>query len=94
MRKSKADFVELIASGEYCVLHKVHDRNHDDLALKREDGQPAEVQNYPYRINQLPAYIFNEFVSEGLLKEDGTAECGGTIFRATDKALRQSLRAA
>jgi hypothetical protein len=94
MRKSEADFVELMATGDYYVIHKAHDRNHDDLTLKRCDGEPADVQNFPYRVNQLPAYIFNEFLKEGLLREDGRAECGGAIFRPTGKALQKSLRAA
>jgi hypothetical protein len=94
VRKSKADFVELIAGGEYYVVQKANDWNRDDLTIKRNDGCPAEIHNYPYRINQMPAYILREFLSEGLLKEDGTDELGGTIFRATDKALRPSVRAA
>jgi len=94
MRKSKSDFVELLASGEYYVLHKADDRNHDDLTLKRFDGQPCDIQNYPYRVNQLPAYIFNEFLKEGLLKEAGTAECGGVIFEPAGKKTQSSLRAA
>jgi hypothetical protein len=91
MRKSKSDFVELMASGEYYVLHKADDRNHDDLTLKRFDSQPCEIQNYPYRLNQLPSYIFNELVREGLLTEAGKAECGGVIFRPANT---QSRRAA
>jgi hypothetical protein len=94
MRKSKADFAQLIACGQYYVLQKVDDQNRDDLAIMREDGRPAEIDNYPYRMNQMPAYVLKELLSEGLLKEDGTGEHGGTIFRATDKALRPSVRAA
>jgi hypothetical protein len=94
MRKSKADFAQLIASGQYYVVQKVNDRNRDDLTIMREDGHPAEIHNYPYRTNQMPAYVLKEFLNEGLLKEDGTGEHGGTIFRATDKALRPTVRAA
>ena len=85
MRKSKADFMELIASGEYYVVQKIHDRNRDDLTLRREDGLPAEIHNFPYRINQMPTYIFHEFLSEGVIKQDGTDELGGTIFRPAKK---------
>ena len=94
MRKSKPDFMDLIASGEYYVVLKHHDRNLDDIALKREDGRPAEIHNYPYRINQLPTYIFHEFLEEGVLKEDGTDEHGGTIFRPADKKRKASAQAA
>jgi len=94
MRKSKADFLELIGSGEFYVVHKANDRNHDDLTLKREDGEPAEIVNYPYRINQLPVYIFNELISEGFLQRNGADEFGGAIFRATEKALGAARRAA
>jgi len=94
MRKSKADFMELIASGEYYVLQKKHDRNRDDLTLKREDGHPAEIKNFPYRINQLPTYIFNEFLKDGFLREDGTDELGGIIFRPANKTGERSVRAA
>jgi hypothetical protein len=94
MRKSKKDFMDLIASGEYYVLQKPHDRNWDDITLKREDGCSAEIENYPYRINQLPTYMLIEFLREGFLKEDGTDELGGTIFRAVDKTRKTSAQAA
>ncbi len=86
--------MELIASGEYYVLQKGHDRNRDDIALRREDGLPAEIHNYPYRINQLPAYIFLELLDEGFLKEDGTDELGGIIFRPVSKKRERSAQAA
>jgi hypothetical protein len=94
MGKSKNDFMDLIASGEYYVLHKPHDLNWDDITLKREDGRPAEIQNFPYRINQLPTYMFLEFLREGFLKEDGTDEKGGGIFRAADTRRESPPRAA
>ena len=94
MRKSKADFVELLASGDYFVLQKGHDRNLDDIALRREDGQPAEIQNYPYRINQMPTYIFRELLEEGFLKEAGTDEQGGTVFRPAGVKRKPSAQAA
>ena len=93
MRKSKKDFVELIASGEFYVLQKLNDWNRDDIILKREDGNPAEIYNFPYRVNQLPTYIFSELLEEGALKEDGTDELGNTIYRPAGK-LREPARAA
>lgn len=94
MRKSKLDFVELFVSGAYYALQKKDDRNLEDICIRREDGLAAEIENYPYRTNQIPAYIFDEFVREGFLKEDGTDQLGGTIFRVTENALKQALRAA
>jgi hypothetical protein len=81
MGKSKADFLELLATGEYYVLRKKHDLNLDDITLRREDGAPAEIHNYPYRINQMPTYIFRELLAGGFLKAAGTDELGGTVFR-------------
>lgn len=86
--------MELIASGEYYVLQKRHDRNRDDITLRREDGVPAEIHNYPYRINQLPTYIFHDFLNEGFLKEDGTDELGGIVFRPAGKKRERSAQAA
>jgi hypothetical protein len=94
MRKSSQDFLELFVSGTYYALQKKDDPNREDICIRREDGLPAEIQNYPYRTNQVPAYIFDEFVREHFLKEDGTDEFGGTIFRATEDACKQVLRAA
>ena len=94
MRKSKLDFMELFVSGAYYALQKKDDRNREDISIKREDGFAAEIHNYPYRTNQIPAYIFDELVREVFLKEDGSDELGGTIFRATEHAREQDLRAA
>ncbi len=93
MRKSKADFVELLASGAYYVLQKKHDRNLDDIALKREDGGPAEIHNYPYRLNQLPTYIFRALLAEGFLKEAGAGD-HGTVFRPAGRKREPSAEAA
>ena len=94
MRKSKADFQELLATGEYYVLQKQHDLNLDDIALMREDGAPAGIENYPYRINQLPTYIFRDFLAAGVLKAAGTDELGGSVFRPDHIKLKPSSQAA
>lgn len=94
MRKSKEDFMALLAGGDYYVLQKKDDRNRDDLTLVREDGARAEIHNYPYRINQVPTYIFHELLTEGFLKEDGADEDGGIIFRGVKTGGKPSLRAA
>jgi hypothetical protein len=93
MRKSKTDFEALLTSGEYYVLQKQNDRNLDDIALKREDGQPAEIHNYPYRINQIPAYIFLDLLADGFLAETGTGE-HGTVFRPACPKRESSAEAA
>ena len=51
--------------------------------MKREDGLAAEIQNYPYRVNQIPAYLFDELVREGVLRQDGIDENGEAIFRVS-----------
>ncbi len=94
MAKTKHDFLALIASGAYYVLQKKDDRNLEDISVKREDGLPVEIPNYPYRNNQMPAYIFNEFLRDGVIEEDGTDELGGTIFRMPAKARQRVMRAA
>jgi len=94
MRKSEADFLELMATGEYYALQKKDDLNREDISIRREDGLALEMYNYPYRVNQMPAYIFDKFVREGLLQDDGTDELGGTIFRATENPRKQGMRAA
>jgi len=94
VRKSKQDFLELLASGEYYALQKKDDLNREDIRMRREDGRAAEIYNYPYRINQMPAYIFDEFVREASLTQDGTDELGGTIFRVTEKGRKRCQRAA
>jgi hypothetical protein len=81
MRLTKSELVALIMTGEYFAVMKKDDWNRDDIAIKREDGAPAEIQNFPYRINQMPTYIFDELVRGGLLLEAGRDERGGTIFR-------------
>jgi hypothetical protein len=93
MGKSKQDFLALIASGAYYALQKREDRNREDISIRREDGLPVEINNYPYRNNQMPAYVFDEFLRDGILKEDGTDELGGTIFRMKE-TFRQGTRAA
>jgi hypothetical protein len=94
MRKSKEEFKALLASGDYYALQKKNDWNRDDITLMREDGRPAEIHNYPYRINQMPTYMFHELLDEGVLKQDGTDEHGGTIFRTAQSGGKRSLRAA
>jgi hypothetical protein len=94
MRKSKADFQELLATGEYYVLQKKDDWNLDDITLKREDGAPPGIQNYPYRINQMPTYIFREFLAGGFLEAAGTDELGGTVFRPVHIKRKPSSQAA
>jgi len=93
MRKSKFDFMELIASGDYYVLQRKDDRDWNDIKVKREDGLPAEIHNYPYRINQLPAYLFRELISEVFLREDGSDEHGGTIYRLAQTDCKRSAQA-
>jgi hypothetical protein len=94
MGLSKADFLELLATGEYYVLQKKYDWNLVDITLKRGDGAPAEIENYPYRINQMPAYIFRDFLAEGFLKAAGTDELGGTLFRPVHIKRKPSSKAA
>ncbi len=94
MRKSKADFLELLASGEYYVLQKKHDCNLDDIALKRQDGEPAGIENYPYRINQMPTYIFRDLLEGGVIEAAGTDELGGTVFRPIQIKCKSSPQAA
>jgi hypothetical protein len=94
MSKTKSEFVELLASGAYYVLQRHCDLNRDDISIKREDGSAAEIYNYPYRINQMPAYIFDELVRDGVLREDGKADCGGTVFRVNKKNSGAVMRAA
>ena len=94
MRKSKLEFMELMASGAYYALQREDDRNLEDISIRREDGVAEEIYNFPYRINQMPAYVFEEFIEEGILEQDGTDELGGKIFRVTDKGREKALRAA
>jgi len=94
MRKTKEEFKALLASGDYYALQKKNDWNRDDITIMREDGLPAEIHNYPYRINQMPTYMFHELLDEGVLKQDATDEHGGTIFRMAQSGGKRSLRAA
>jgi nitrogen fixation protein len=94
MRKSMQDFLDLIASGMYYVLQKKGDNNCEDITLRREDGASVAIPNYPYRDNQMPAYIFDEFLREGIIKENGSDEFGGTIFRIAGWSRERPHRAA
>jgi hypothetical protein len=94
MGKSKLDFLDLLASGAYYVLQRKDDRNREDISIRRRDGLHVEIHNYPYRNNQVPAYMFDEFLEEGFIEQDGTDELGGAIFRMTGKAPKRTLRAA
>jgi len=81
MRLTKSELIALMMTGEYFAVMKRDDWNRDDIAIKREDGAPADIQNFPYRINQMPTYVFDELVRDGLLLEAGRDDRGGTIFR-------------
>ena len=94
MAITKAEFLALLSSGAYYALQKKNDHNREDISIKREDGHAAELANYPYRMNQMPAYLFDEFCDEGLLQKDGADESGGTIFRVTKKVRQKLERAA
>jgi hypothetical protein len=94
MSKSKREFLELLASGRYYARQKADDRNREDISIGREDGVPAEIDNYPYRMNQIPGYIFDDLVRDGLLKEDGKDNLGATIFRVTQKPQKTQRKAA
>lgn len=88
MSLTKEQFLDLLTSGDYHVLQKKDDCNREDIVIRREDGRACEIENYPYRKNQLPAYIFDEFIRSGILSEDVKDELAGTIFRATQKAFK------
>jgi len=94
MRLTKSELVALVMTGEYFAVMKKDDWNRDDIAIKREDGAPADVQNYPYRVNQMPTYIFDELVRDGRLLEAGRDERGGTIFRINGAKRKPPARAA
>jgi hypothetical protein len=94
MRLTKSELIALIMTGEYFAVMKNDDWNRDDIAIKREDGTPADIQNFPYRINQMPTYIFDELVRDGLLLEAGRDERGGTIFRINGTKLKAAAQAA
>jgi hypothetical protein len=83
MRLSETDLLELIATGEYHLVQRKDDWNRDDILIRREDGGPAKIENYPYRNNQLPSYLFDRLLREGTLRPDGKDQEGGTIFRVS-----------
>jgi hypothetical protein len=86
MTKSKSEILQLLAGGGYCARQRKDDFNRDDIRLRREDGSASHIENYPYRVNQIPSYMFEEFLREGLIQEDGLDPEGSKIFRATPKA--------
>jgi len=94
MRMSREELVELILTGDYYAIQKKDDYNREDILLRREDGRPARIQNYPYRTNQVPAYLFDELVREGILRPDGADENVATIFRVATDARKPFTRAA
>jgi hypothetical protein len=94
MSKSKRDFWELLASGRYYARQRADDRNREDISIRREDGAAAEIYNYPYRINQIPGYIFDDLVRAGLLKEDGKDDLGAAIFRVAQRPQKTQRKAA
>jgi len=94
MRMSREELVGLILTGDYYAIQKKDDYNREDILLRREDGRPAQIQNYPYRTNQVPAYLFDELVRERILRPDGADENGATIFRVATDARKAFTRAA
>jgi hypothetical protein len=91
MTKSKSEILHLLAGGDYCARQRKDDFNRDDIHLKREDGSLSHIENYPYRVNQIPSYMFEEFLREGLLQEAGRDSEGSKIFRSTPKAGREMV---
>ena len=81
MRMSAEDLIDLLLTRDYYLLQRKDDRNREDIRIKREDGLPAEIRNYPYRLNQMPAYLFDKLLRGGVLRQDGLCEEGGTIYR-------------
>lgn len=94
MRMTKAELQKLIATGDYYALQRKDDWNREDIRLIREDGTAAEIVNYPYRINQLPAYLFDELVRKGVLRKDGIDENAASIFRLASNVRKPLTRAA
>ncbi len=94
MRLTKSELIGLIMTGEYFAVIKKDDWNRDDITIKREDGAPADIQNFPYRTNQMPTYIFDDLVRDGLLFEAGKDEQGGTIFRINGAKRKAPAQAA
>jgi len=94
MRMSKAELLKLLATGDYYAVQRKDDWNREDIRIKREDGLAAEIQNYPYRINQMPAYLFDELVRKGALRQDRIDENGGAVFRFSPARRKSLTRAA
>lgn len=94
MSLSKRDVLDLMATGLYFARQRGDDHNRVDISIVREDGLPAEIPNYPYRTNQMPAYIFDAFLREGVLIEDGKDASGSTIYRVAAKARKVKSNAA
>ncbi len=94
MRMSKAELLNLIATGDYYVIQREDDWNREDIRIKREDGLAAEIVNYPYRINQMPAYIFDDLVRKRVFQQDGIDENGAAIFRLSARGRKALTRAA
>jgi hypothetical protein len=94
MSLSKSDFWDLMVSGLYYARQRSDDLNWVDISIVREDGRPAEIANYPYRTNQMPAYIFGAFLREGVLIEGGKDTSGATIYRISVKAWKTKSNAA
>ncbi len=94
MSKSRRDLLDLMATGVYYARQRGDDRHREDISIVREDGLPAEIVNYPYRTNQMPAYIFDALLREGVLIEDGKEASGSTIYRVAAKAHKTKPNAA
>jgi hypothetical protein len=94
MSLSKSDFWDLMASGLYYARQRSDDLSWVDISIVREDGRPVEISNYPYRTNQMPAYIFGAFLREGVLIEGGKDASGATIYKASVKAWKTKSNAA
>lgn len=94
MRMSREEFIDLIMTGQYFAIQRKDDFNREDIRVKREDGGIAEVLNYPYRVNQMPAYLFDELVREGILRQDGVDEDGAAIFRVATGVRKAFTQAA
>ncbi len=86
MAKTSSEILRLIAGEGYYAFQKIDDYNRDDIRLRREDGSEPHIENYPYRVNQIPSYMFEEFLRDGLICEDGLDSEGSRIYRRTRKA--------
>ena len=94
MRMSREELLDLVLTGDHYAIQRKDDWNREDIRIKREDRLVAEIQNYPYRISQMPAYLFDELVREEVLRQDGIDEDGGTIFRVSERSRKPFTRAA